>query len=186
MRRLPLSGRTDRTVAERVFIGLGGNLGDPRKAMTASLRSLAASPTIEVTGVSSLYRTPPWGKTDQPDFLNAVAELACEVSPRELLDLCLDIELDLKRERTEKWGPRLIDIDILAFGEETIDEAGLVVPHQRLHERAFVLAPFAEIAPNFMIGGIRVRDLLATVEQDSVEVEVQGGGWAGFELSRSN
>lgn len=181
-----MSGPVDPSVRERVFIGLGGNLGDPRKAMAASLRSLAASSVIKITGVSSLYRTPPWGKTDQPGFLNAVAELACEVSPRELLDLCLDIERDLKRERTEKWGPRVIDIDILAFGEETIDEAGLVVPHPRLHERAFVLVPFAEIAPDFVIGGIRVRDLLATVDQKGVTVDFRGGDWVGAEPSGSD
>lgn len=181
-----MSGPTDQPARERAFVGLGGNLGDPRSAMAASLQALAASPDIEIATVSSLYRTPPWGKTDQPDFLNAVAELACGTSPRQLLDVCLETERSLKRERGEKWGPRLIDMDILAFGEETIDEAGLVVPHPRLHERAFVLAPLAEIAPNFMIGGIRARDLLATVDQEGIAVEFQGGGWAGAGPSRSN
>ena len=137
--------------AERVFLGLGGNLGDAQAAMAAALRLIAADPGTAVRRVSSLYRTPPWGKTDQPDFLNAVAELRTRLSPRGLLDLCLEAERQLKRVRGERWGPRLIDMDILAYGERLIDEPGLVVPHPRLHQRAFVLIPLAQIAGGVMV-----------------------------------
>lgn len=172
-----MSGRIDRLVGERVFIGLGGNLGDPRKAMAQSIRYLHENPQIEVVRVSSLYRTPPWGKSDQPDFLNAVAELRCKISPRKLLELCLTIERDLKRERTERWGPRLIDIDIIAFGDRGISEPGLEIPHPRLGERAFVLVPLAEIAPDLHIGTVSVVELLSTLDRSGIQVEFAGGGW---------
>ena len=97
--------------------------------------------------MSSVYRTPPWGKLDQPDFLNMAALVETTLPARALLALCLEVERGLGRERRERWGPRLIDIDILTYGEATIDEPDLKVPHPRLTERAFALAPLAEIAP---------------------------------------
>ena len=106
-----------------------------------------------MVSVSSLYRTPPWGKTDQPDFLNAAAEVLTGHSPRELLDLCLEAERRLKRVRQERWGPRLIDIDILVFGDRAVHEGGLEIPHPRMLERAFVLVPLAEIAPDLVALG---------------------------------
>src|SRR5262245_38391899 len=113
--------------------------------MAGALRMLDAHPNCVVVSVSSLYRTPPWGKTDQPDFLNAAAAVRTTLSPRGLLDLCLETERKLKRVRAERWGPRLIDMDLLIFGDRTIDEEGLVLPHPRMLERAFVLVPLAEI-----------------------------------------
>ena len=106
--------------------------------------------------MSSLYRTPPWGKTDQPDFINAAAEIRTSLEPRALLALCLDAEHELKRVRQERWGPRIVDIDILAFGDRVIREAGLEIPHPRILERAFVLVPLAEIAPELEILGSSV------------------------------
>jgi len=138
---------------ERVFLSLGGNLGDPAQAMASALRILDADPQTSVLRVSSVYRTPPWGKLDQPDFLNAAAELSTGLSPRALLELCLEAERRLKRVRAERWGPRLVDIDILVYGDRRIHEAGLDIPHPRMLERAFVLAPLAEIAPGFEIDG---------------------------------
>lgn len=138
---------------ERVFLSLGGNIGDPAHAMGSALRMLDADPQNEVVAVSSLYRTPPWGKLDQPDFLNAAAELHTSLSPRGLLDLCLEAERKLKRVRGERWGPRLVDIDILVFGDRVIREAGLDIPHPRMLERGFVLVPLAEIASDYRIGG---------------------------------
>jgi 2-amino-4-hydroxy-6-hydroxymethyldihydropteridine diphosphokinase len=161
---------------ERVFLSLGGNLGDPAKAMAAALRILDADSESSVVSVSSLYRTPPWGKTDQPDFLNAAAEIRTKRSPRGLLDLCLDAERKLKRVREERWGPRLIDMDILAFGDRVIDEAGLMVPHPRILERAFVLVPLAEIAPDFRIGGMSVADHLARIDTSGIE-KLPGKDW---------
>jgi 2-amino-4-hydroxy-6-hydroxymethyldihydropteridine diphosphokinase len=168
-----LSGR-DR---ERVFLSLGGNLGDPAKAMGAALRLIEASAETDVVAVSSLYRTPPWGKLDQPDFLNAAAEILTGLAPRAFLDLCLDAERRLKRERTERWGPRLIDIDILMFGERRIDEPGLEVPHPRMAQRAFVLVPLAEIAPELEIGGRPLASYLDTVDRAGIVKVPSGPDW---------
>ena len=107
--------------------------------MAAALRILDADAGTRVVAVSSLYRTPPWGKTDQPDFLNAAAEIRTSHAPRALLALCLDAERALKRERRERWGPRIVDIDILVFGNRLIREPGLEIPHPRIFERAFVI-----------------------------------------------
>jgi 2-amino-4-hydroxy-6-hydroxymethyldihydropteridine diphosphokinase len=153
---------------ETAYLGLGGNLGDPQKSMGTALRMLDADPLSRVVAVSSLYRTPPWGKTDQPDFLNATAEVLTSHSPRELLDLCLEAEQRLKRVRQERWGPRLIDIDILIFGDETVHEDGLEIPHPRMLERAFVLAPLAEIAPDFMVEGQTLSDHLAMLDTTGI------------------
>lgn len=154
---------------ERAFLSLGGNLGDPAVAMGSALHMLDAAPDIEVVAVSSLYRTPPWGKTDQPDFLNAAAELRTTLSPRGLLDVCLEVERRLKRVRKERWGPRLIDMDILAFGDSKIHESGLEIPHPRMLERAFVLVPLAEIAGDFTIEGLSVSSHLTNLDASGIE-----------------
>jgi 2-amino-4-hydroxy-6-hydroxymethyldihydropteridine diphosphokinase len=132
--------------------------------MAAALRILDQDAHTQVVAVSSLYRTPPWGKTDQPDFNNAVAEIATTHPPRALLALCLDAERALKRVRRERWGPRVIDIDILVFGDRKVHEAGLDIPHPRMLERAFVLAPLAEIAPELDLSGSSATDRLAAVD----------------------
>jgi 2-amino-4-hydroxy-6-hydroxymethyldihydropteridine diphosphokinase len=160
-----------------VYLSLGGNLGDPAKSMGAALRMLDADADTRVTGVSSLYRTPPWGKLDQPDFLNAAAAISTGLAPRALLDLCLDAERRLKRVREERWGPRLIDIDILVFGDRVIHETGLEVPHPRMLERAFVLAPLAEIAPGLVVGGRSVADRLVAVDTSGIERLPSGRDW---------
>lgn len=154
---------------ERAFLSLGGNLGDPARAMGSALRMLNSEPDIDVVAVSSLYRTPPWGKIDQPDFLNVAAELRTTLSPRGLLDICLEAERRLKRVRKERWGPRLIDMDILAFGDSKIHEAGLEIPHPRMLERAFVLVPLAEIAGDFVIEGLSVSSHLASLDAGGIE-----------------
>ncbi|MER9935643.1 2-amino-4-hydroxy-6-hydroxymethyldihydropteridine diphosphokinase [Mesorhizobium sp. M0088] len=160
-----------------VYLSLGGNLGDPAKSMGAALRMLDADADTRVTGVSSLYRTPPWGKLDQPDFLNAAAEFSTVLAPRALLDLCLDAERKLKRVREERWGPRLIDIDILVFGDRVIHETGLEVPHPRMLERAFVLAPLAEIAPSLVVSGRSITDRLVAVDTSGIERLSSGRDW---------
>jgi 2-amino-4-hydroxy-6-hydroxymethyldihydropteridine diphosphokinase len=168
-----LSGRNDETV----FLSLGGNLGDPAHAMGAALRMLDEHQDVAVVAVSSLYRTPPWGKTDQPDFLNVAAKLSTSLSPRGLLELCLDAERKLKRVREERWGPRLIDIDILMFGGRTIHEAGLEIPHPRMIERSFVLVPLAEIAPDLVITGKRLSDRLQEIDAKGIERQPSGQNW---------
>lgn len=145
--------------------------------MGAALRMLDADPLTEVAAVSSLYRTPPWGKTDQPDFLNATAEVLTSHSPRKLLDLCLEAERRLKRVRQERWGPRLIDIDILVFGDQAVHEHGLDIPHPRMLERAFVLAPLAEIAPDIVMKGKTLADWLAGLDTAGIERQPSGRDW---------
>jgi 2-amino-4-hydroxy-6-hydroxymethyldihydropteridine diphosphokinase len=162
---------------ERVFLGLGGNLGDPASAMAAALRILHDDKKTQVVAVSSLYRTPPWGKTDQPDFINAAAELRTSHSPRALLALCLDAEQALKRVRRERWGPRVIDIDILLFGDRTVHEANLDVPHPRMLERAFVMVPLAEIAPGLNIGGKPLSEHLAAIDSSGIMKLPGGKDW---------
>ena len=161
---------------ERAFLSLGGNLGEPAVAMGSALRMLDAAPDIDVVAVSSLYKTPPWGKIDQPDFLNAAAELRTTLSPRGLLDVCLEVEHRLKRVRKERWGPRLIDMDILAFGDSKIHEAGLEIPHPRMLERAFVLVPLAEIAADFVIEGLSVNAHLSSLDARGIE-RLPGRDW---------
>ncbi|MGE0856118.1 MAG: 2-amino-4-hydroxy-6-hydroxymethyldihydropteridine diphosphokinase [Hyphomicrobiaceae bacterium] len=161
----------------RAYLSLGGNIGEPEQAMGAALRALDAEPAIEVTAVSSLYRTPPWGKTDQPDFLNCAAELTTTLSPRALIDTCLAAERALKRERLERWGPRVIDIDILTFGDVEIDEPGLQIPHPRMLERAFVLVPLAEIAPGMRLDGRSVEERASAFAQTGIEKLGAGRNW---------
>ena len=160
-----------------VYLSLGGNLGDPAASMATALRLLDADDDTRVIAVSSLYRTPPWGKLDQPDFLNAAAEISTALAPRALLDLCLEAERKLKRVREERWGPRLIDIDILVFGDRIIHETGLEVPHPRMLERAFVLAPLAEIAPELVVGGRSVAERLDAVDTSGIERLSSGREW---------
>jgi 2-amino-4-hydroxy-6-hydroxymethyldihydropteridine diphosphokinase len=146
--------------------------------MAKALQAIDAGPQTRVTTVSSVYRTPPWGRTDQPDFLNAVAEVETGRTPREMLALCLGAEKALKRVRAERWGPRTIDIDILLFGDRTIEEPGLEVPHPRMTQRAFVLLPLAEIVPELTIGGKTVVQLLATLDVKGIDrVTVDGEWW---------
>ncbi len=154
---------------QRAFLSLGGNIGEPDKAMGMALRLLDADASTKIVAVSSLYRTPPWGKTDQPDFLNAAAELRTSLSPRGLIDLCLASERALKRERGERWGPRIIDIDILTFGNLTVSEPGLEIPHPRMLERAFVLVPLAEIAPDLVIAGLSVGNRVVSIDRAGIE-----------------
>lgn len=161
----------------RAWLGLGGNLGDPQSAMAKALQAIDADPRTRVVAVSSVYRTPPWGKTDQPDFLNAVAGVDTGRSPQELLDLCLAAEKGLKRVRAERWGPRTIDIDILLFGERTIDETRLEVPHPRMTQRAFVLLPLAEIQPELKIGARTVAQFLATLDMKGIDRVTADDGW---------
>ncbi|UVC13064.1 2-amino-4-hydroxy-6-hydroxymethyldihydropteridine diphosphokinase [Mesorhizobium onobrychidis] len=160
-----------------VYLSLGGNLGDPARSMGAALRMLDADENTRVVIVSSLYRTPPWGKLDQPDFLNAAAEISTVLAPHALLDLCLDVERRLKRVREERWGPRLIDIDILVFGDRIIHETGLEVPHPRMLERAFVLAPLAEIAPDLTVDGRSVAERLAALDSAGIEQLPSSRDW---------
>ncbi|RFC66631.1 MULTISPECIES: 2-amino-4-hydroxy-6-hydroxymethyldihydropteridine diphosphokinase [Mesorhizobium] len=159
------------------YIGLGGNLGDPKAAMGQALRTMDSDARSAIGKVSSIYRTPPWGKTDQPDFLNAAAEIRTTRSPRELLELCLATEKTLKRVRAERWGPRTIDIDILKYGSDTINEEGLEIPHPRMLDRPFVLLPLAEIAPNIDLSGENASTRAARADQTGIEKQPDDAAW---------
>ena len=130
------------------FLGLGANLGDRASSLRAALRALHAPPSLEVVRASTFYETAPVGVTGQPDFLNAVAEVRTTLPPAALLARLLGVEQQLGRVRTERWGPRVIDIDILLYGDQALALPGLTVPHPRAAERSFVLQPLAEIAPD--------------------------------------
>lgn len=165
-------------MTERVLLSLGGNLGDPAASMAAALKILDATPGNRVVAVSSLYRTPPWGKLDQPDFLNAAAALDTDLSPRDFLALCLEAERSLKRERRERWGPRLIDLDVLVYGRRTVSEHGLELPHPRMMDRAFVLAPLTEIAPDLVVDGVGIAQRLRELDSSGiVRVDASADWW---------
>ncbi len=159
------------TQTNRTFIALGGNVGDVETTIMEAIFAIDGLPQTSVRSQSSLYRTHAWGRTDQPDFINAVAELNTRLAPRILLDKLLEIEERFGRVRSEgeKWGPRELDLDLLLVGDEALDEPGLHLPHPRMHERAFVLVPLAEIAPSLYIPGRgTVAELLAAVDASGV------------------
>ncbi len=153
----------------QAFVGIGANLGDPVAQVEWAIAELAKLPNTRVVRTSSLYRTAPIGHTDQPDFVNAVVLIDTTLSPRDLLDALLGIEHAAGRERTFQNAPRLLDLDVLLYDDQVIDSPGLAVPHPRMHERAFVLVPLAEIAPNAVIPGHgRAADLLKKVNDQEV------------------
>jgi 2-amino-4-hydroxy-6-hydroxymethyldihydropteridine diphosphokinase len=131
----------------RAWLGLGANIGDPPAQVHEAVARLDAHPDIAVTAQSSMLITKPWGKTDQPDFSNMVVEVETGLAPVELLDACLDIEREMGRVRDIRWGPRRIDIDIVAYERLELDTQRLHLPHRHAHERDFVLDPLREIAP---------------------------------------
>ncbi|HEY2311807.1 MAG TPA: 2-amino-4-hydroxy-6-hydroxymethyldihydropteridine diphosphokinase [Gaiellaceae bacterium] len=138
----------------RAYIGLGANLGDRERTLRAALDALAAEDGVEVVAVSTLRETDPVGVGDQPRFLNGAAELATTLTARELLHLLLAVEQRFGRVRVPgEHGPRTLDLDLLLYGDEELDEPGLTVPHPRLHDRRFVLEPLAELAPVLVIPG---------------------------------
>lgn len=132
----------------KAYIGLGSNIGDRKEHLDRAIALLKNNKSIRVTAVSAYLNTTPVGYTEQPDFLNAVAELETGLSPHELLEQCNRIEQELKRKRIIHWGPRTIDLDILLFGGLVLKDELLTVPHPRMHEREFVLKPLSEIAPD--------------------------------------
>jgi len=141
------------TLPHRAYVALGANLGDPVAAIRLALDVLADLDGVELLASSSLYRTAPIGLAGQPDFINAVAEIATDLDPQSLLALLLGIEAAQGRIRQEKNGPRVIDLDLLLYDDLTLTLPELTLPHPRLHLRAFVLHPLAEIAPDLPLPG---------------------------------
>ncbi|MBW7981457.1 2-amino-4-hydroxy-6-hydroxymethyldihydropteridine diphosphokinase [Enterobacillus tribolii] len=135
----------------RVYIALGSNLADPRRQVLSALQALETLPESRLVRCSSLYRTPPLGPQDQPDYVNAAVALDTNLSPETLLDHTQRIELAHGRERkAERWGPRTLDLDIMLFGDLTLNTPRLIVPHYDMKNRAFMLIPLAEIAPDLV------------------------------------
>jgi 2-amino-4-hydroxy-6-hydroxymethyldihydropteridine diphosphokinase len=147
-----------------VYIALGTNLGERLSNLRAAIESLP--PDVKVVAESHVYETPPWGYEDQPPFLNMVVKAKTDLEPEVLLKYLKGIEVELGREKSIRWGPRLIDLDILFYDDLVIDTPPLVIPHPRLHERAFVLVPLGDIALDFVhpVFHERVRELLAKVD----------------------
>lgn len=157
----------------KAWVGLGGNLGDSVKLLQSALSRLGACQEIDLLRASCFYRSPPWGLTGQPDFINAVAELETALGPEPLVDCLQDIEKRLGRVRDgERWGPRHIDLDLLTYQDLILESDKLKLPHPRMHERAFVLAPLLELEPEFEIPGMgparQCLDRLDRRERDSV------------------
>ena len=157
-------------------LGLGGNIGDTRSLMAAAIEHLSENPAIEVEAVSALYRTPPWGKIDQPPFLNAAVRIETRLSPAALLKTVLAAEEKLGRRRAERWGPRTIDIDILLYGTMAVDEPGLRIPHPHLQERAFALAPLVDVMPDAEVLGQPAKGWLARSDSAGMQ-RIAEPGW---------
>jgi 2-amino-4-hydroxy-6-hydroxymethyldihydropteridine diphosphokinase len=155
--------------AVEVGLGLGSNIGDGPGNIAAALRLLRESGGIEVTAVSSIYKTAPWGYLDQPPFANACALALTRLDPAQLLAAVKTVEADMGRQRTVRWGPRLIDIDILFYGDVSLSTPELNLPHKELFNRAFVLVPLAEIAPHLRLGGRSVADAAAKLKGAGIE-----------------
>ena len=164
-----------------VALGFGANLGDAARTIARAVREIEARGIGRRIAVSSLWRTPPWGRLDQPDFLNACALYETCLAARELLAALKRIEADLGRVDGERWGPRVIDIDILLYGDEHLADPDLVVPHRELLNRAFVLAPLAEICGDRAIAGVKIADALRRVDRAGLSIMCQGDGWIGRE-----
>jgi 2-amino-4-hydroxy-6-hydroxymethyldihydropteridine diphosphokinase len=144
----------------RAYVGVGSNLGDRQALVRAAIEALP-----DVVAVSPLRETEPVGVTEQPRFLNAAVALETELTARELLDQLLAVDRRLGRERRERWGPRTIDLDLLLYGDETVDEPGLTVPHPRLHERRFALEPLVDLDPELAVPGRGpVKDILSELD----------------------
>ena len=153
------------------FIALGGNVGDVRATFDKALAALCADGSVRLMARSADYRTPPWGVTDQPAFINAVVAVETALPPHGLLDRMQAIERALGRDRSRerRWGPRAIDLDLIAYDDVVIADDRLTLPHPGLFERAFVLVPLAEIAPERIIARIRVREALEKLDTSGIE-----------------
>jgi 2-amino-4-hydroxy-6-hydroxymethyldihydropteridine diphosphokinase len=160
---------TSRGSPVTAFVALGSNLDDPARQLRSALRDLAKLPRTRFVRQSSFYRNPPEGGLDQPAFVNAVAEIETSAAPRDLLDGLLDIERAHGRSREYPNAPRTLDLDIALYGDRVVNEPGLTIPHPRMHRRAFVLVPLAEIAPGAVVPGHgRVADLAARIDASAL------------------
>ena len=153
------------------LIALGGNVGDARMTIRKAIEIFCDGEEVWLRKRSSDYKTPPWGVTDQPPFVNAAIAVATGLEPRALLERAHAVEriFGRNRDKEERWGPRSLDIDLIAYNDLTLNEPDLVLPHPRLFERAFVLVSLAEIAPDREIAGTRIADAAQRIDKAGVE-----------------
>lgn len=147
------------------YLGLGSNMGDRKQFLHDALKLLMNHPQIKVSVVSSLYETKPWGYVEQDVFMNLVVEIETELSPLALLAYCLEIEQELGRVRKIKWGPRVIDVDVLLYDKLTLETEKLTIPHPFMTQRDFVMIPLAEIAPQLLIGDKSVKKIASAFDE---------------------
>ena len=153
------------------LIGLGGNVGDVRATLARAILAFCDGVEVKLIARSADYRTPPWGVTDQPPFVNVALKVETALAPQALLQRGLKVEASLGRNRAaeRRWGPRTVDIDVLAYDDLTLSVPGLTLPHPRMLERAFVLLPLADVAPNWRIGGKTVGEWAAEIDASGIE-----------------
>ena len=160
---------TDASADFDALIGLGSNMGDKPANIRDAIRRLTEAGDIRLVRASRLYRTPPWGVLEQDWFVNACIAVATDLAPYDLLARCLAVETEMKRVRHQRWGPRVIDVDVLTYRNVTLDDPKLMVPHPRIVERAFVLLPLKDIAPDLTVSGHGLDHWIGSVDTDGVE-----------------
>ena len=159
------------------YLGLGGNVGDVVANFKTAINLLQQVQGQSVVDVSPVYKTPPWGVVEQDWFHNACAKIETVLTPFDLLSLCKQIEVDLMREKTVRWGPRTIDLDILLYGDQTVTEDRLTIPHAMMRERAFVLKPLIDIAPDLTLEGKSIKHWLAQLDSSEIEEVALAPNW---------
>ncbi|MEA2858094.1 MAG: 2-amino-4-hydroxy-6-hydroxymethyldihydropteridine diphosphokinase [Methylobacteriaceae bacterium] len=162
------SSAPDAIVRAPIGLGFGSNVGDPAANVTRALEEIEARGIARITACSSLWRTAPWGYTEQEDFANLCALAETRLSPAELLAALKKLETDLGRTAGLRWGPRVIDIDILFYDDLTSADADLTLPHRELFRRAFVLVPLAEVAPDLMIAGRKIGEAAREIDRTGI------------------
>lgn len=155
--------------AAEAIVALGSNIGDKAANVERAVALLIEDGAVELTARSRIYKTPPWGISDQDWFVNACIGVKTGLDPHALLARCLAVEEQMGRRRAEKWGPRLIDLDVLVYGDVKMSDADLTLPHPHITKRAFVLAPMADIAPDLVLEGRTVADWLADEDLEGIE-----------------
>lgn len=151
------------------YVGLGSNIGSPKKTIIEAIKQLSTLHQSNLSAVSSLYRTPAWGMISQPDFINACVKLSTDLGPQEMLKALLALEKSHGRVRAIQWGPRTLDCDLLLYGNEIIHEPNLTVPHPRMTERAFVLLPLEEIAPQLILNQKSINTWISYCDLSRIE-----------------
>ena len=157
-------------MGKKAFIGIGTNIGDRKENLIRTIKLLGKNGKTIIKKVSSIYETAPLGYLDQASFLNIVVEIETDLDPFELMVFTASIEKAMGRERIIKWGPRIIDLDILLYENEEIKTENLIIPHPRIEERAFVMVPLMEIAPEVLLNGLPLEKYINAIEGQEVKI----------------